>query len=101
MSYKKNTEFDINGTYIETQAHTKLKGLILDGLAQEMMKYTKYPKDYQCEEVAVALMKAHPCLGQLGDKTGSWGWKQSLKYKYKTIEQNSDDLDILRYMSTP
>ncbi|XP_071393706.1 uncharacterized protein [Centroberyx affinis] len=46
-----------------------------------MMKYTKYPRDYQCEEVAAALTRAHPCLGQLGSKTGFWGWKQSLKYK--------------------
>ena len=46
-----------------------------------MIKFTKYPKDYQCEEVAAALTRAHPCLGQLGSKTGFEGWKQSLKYK--------------------
>ncbi|KAJ8341873.1 hypothetical protein SKAU_G00341640 [Synaphobranchus kaupii] len=53
-----------------------------------MVKYTKYPKDYQCEEVAAALTRAHPCLGQLGSKTGFWGWKQSLKFKmqnYRTM----------------
>lgn len=74
----KNTEFEINGTYFSPGP--KLKGVILDGLAQEMMKYTKYPKDFQCEEVAAALTRAHPCLGQLGSKTGFGGWKQSLKY---------------------
>lgn len=76
---QKNMEFETNGTYFNPGP--KLKGVILDGLAQEMMKYTKYPKDYQCEEVAAALTRVHPCLGQLGSKTGFWGWKQSLKYK--------------------
>ena len=76
---QKNNEFETNGTYFNPGP--KLKGIILDGLAQEMMKYTKYPKDYQCDEVAAALTRTHPCLGQLGSKTGFWGWKQSLKYK--------------------
>lgn len=76
---QKNTEFETKGTYFNPGP--KLKGIILDGLAQEMMKYTKYPKDYQCEEVAAALTRAHPCLGQLGCKSGFSGWKQSLKYK--------------------
>ena len=76
---QKNNLFEINGTYFNPGP--KLKGVILDGLAQEMMKYTKYPKDYQCEEVAAALTRTHPCLGQLGSKTGFWGWKQSLNYK--------------------
>lgn len=76
---QKDTEFQENGTHFNPGP--KLKGVILDGLAQEMMRYTKYPKDYQCEEVAAALTRAHPCLGQLGSKTGFWGWKQSLKYK--------------------
>lgn len=75
----KNTEFEGKGTYFNPGP--KLKGIILNGLAQEMVKYTKYPKDYQCEEVAAALTRVHPCLGQLGSKTGFWGWKQSLKYK--------------------
>ncbi|XP_051996479.1 uncharacterized protein LOC127653727 [Xyrauchen texanus] len=80
---QKNTEFETNGTYFNPGP--KLKGVILDGLAQEMMKYAKYPKDYQCEEVAAALTRAHPCLGQLGSKTGSWGWKKSLKYKMQNF----------------
>lgn len=58
---QKDTEFQENGTYFSPGP--KLKGVILDGLAQEMMRYTKYPKDYQCEEVAAALTRAHPCLG--------------------------------------
>ncbi|XP_034095551.1 uncharacterized protein LOC117561933 [Gymnodraco acuticeps] len=74
-----NAEFETTGTYF--QPGLKLKGVILDGLAQEMIKFTKYPKDYQCEEVAAALTRAHPCLGQLGSKIGFGGWKQSLKYK--------------------
>lgn len=76
---QKNAEFDRSGTFF-TPGH-KLKGVILDGLAQEIIKYIKYPKHYQCEEVAEALTRVHPCLGQLGTKTGFWGWKQSLKCK--------------------
>lgn len=80
---QKNTEFETSGTYFDPGP--KLKSVILEGLAQEMLKYTKYPKDYQCDEVAAALTKAHPCLGQLGSKTGFWGWKQSLKYKMQNF----------------
>lgn len=76
---QKNNELETNGTYFSPGP--KLKGVILDGLAQEMMKYTKYRKDYQHEEVAADLTRTHPSLGQLGSKTGFWGWKQSLKYK--------------------
>ena len=78
-SYNKRILSETNGTYFNPGP--KLKGVILDGLAQEIMKYTKYPKDYQCEEIASTLTKVHPCLGQLGSKTGFWRWKQSLKYK--------------------
>ncbi|XP_039467486.1 uncharacterized protein LOC120439999 isoform X1 [Oreochromis aureus] len=73
---QKNAEYEANGTLFKPGI--KLKGVILDGLAQEMLKYTKYPKDDQCEEVAAAVTRTHPCLGQLGSKTGFWGWKQSL-----------------------
>lgn len=87
---QKNNEFETNGSYFNPGP--KLKGVILDGLAQEMMKYTKYPKDYQCEEVAAALTKTHPCLGQLGSKTGFWGWKQSLKYKMQNYRTKLERL---------
>lgn len=78
---QKNTEYEANGTLFKPGM--KLKGVILDGLAQEMLKYTKYPKDCQCEEVAAALTRTHPCLGS---KTGFWGWKQSLKYKMQNYQ---------------
>lgn len=65
LSYTLTVEFESNRTYFNPGP--KLKGIILDGLAQEMVKYTK---DYQCEEVAEALTRAHPCLGQLGSMTG-------------------------------
>ena len=68
---QKNAEFETNGSCFNPGP--KLKSVILDGLAEEMMKYTKYPKDYHCEEVAEALTKAHPCLGQLGSRTGFLG----------------------------
>ncbi|KAK7944893.1 hypothetical protein WMY93_000621 [Mugilogobius chulae] len=76
---QKNAEFEAEGKYFTPGP--KLKTVILEFLAQEMLKYTKYPKDYQCEEVAEALTRTHPCLSQLGSRSGFWGWKQSLKYK--------------------
>lgn len=79
--HQKNTEFETNGTYFNPGP--KLKWVILDGLAQEIMKYTK---DYQCEEVAAALTRVHLCLMQLGSKTGFWGWISHLGIKCKTIK---------------
>lgn len=38
------------------------------------------------QEVAAALTRTHPCWGQLGTKTGYWGWKQSLKYKMQNYQ---------------
>ncbi|XP_051800534.1 uncharacterized protein LOC127532604 [Acanthochromis polyacanthus] len=76
---QKNAEFESNGTYFTPGLN--LKRVILEGLAQEIMKYTKYPKDYQWEEVAGALIRAHPCLAQMGATDGFGGWKTSLKFK--------------------
>lgn len=81
---QKNAEYEANGTLFKPGI--KLKGVILDGLAQEMLKYTISLKDYQCEEVAAALTRTHHCLGQLGSKTGFWGWKQSLKNKMQNYQ---------------
>ena len=81
---QKNAELETNGTCFNPGP--KLKSVILDGLAQKIMKYTKYPKDYHCEEVAAALTRALPCLGHLGTRTGFWGWKQSLKYDVQNLQ---------------
>ncbi|KAJ7983855.1 hypothetical protein DPEC_G00370530 [Dallia pectoralis] len=62
-----------------------------------MVKYTKYPKDYQCDEVAAALTRAHSCLGQLGSKTGFWGWKQSLKYKMQNYRTKLGRVNSLKH----
>lgn len=74
-----NAEFTATGTYFNP-GH-KLKSVILDGIAEEILKYTAYPSDSQFDKAAAALTKAHPCLGELGSRIGYWGWKQSLKYK--------------------
>lgn len=59
----------------------KLKSDILEGLIQEVVKYTVYLTDSKFEEVAEALILKHPCLKEKGSPTGYEGWKMSLKYK--------------------
>ena len=59
----------------------KLKSDILEGLVQEVVKYTVYLRDSKFDEVAEALILKHPCLKEKGSPTGYEGWKMSLKYK--------------------
>ena len=59
----------------------KTRSDILEGLAEEIMKYTAYPKDEQLEEVAKALIQSHPCLLEKGTRSGYCGWKHYLKIK--------------------
>ncbi|XP_060716492.1 uncharacterized protein LOC132839498 isoform X2 [Tachysurus vachellii] len=69
----------------------KLKSSILDGLAEEMVKYKVYPTDAEYNQVAAALIQKHPCLKDRGSVSGYSGWKESLKYKlanYRTKLRN-------------
>ncbi|KAK2825411.1 hypothetical protein Q7C36_019338 [Tachysurus vachellii] len=69
----------------------KLKSSILDGLAEEMVKYKVYPTDSEYDQVAAALIEKHPCLKDRCSVTGYSGWKASLKYKlanYRTKLRN-------------
>lgn len=69
----------------------KLKISILDGLAEEMVKYKVYPTDAEYDQVAATLIQKHPCLKERGSVTGYSGWKASLKYKlgnYRTKLRN-------------
>uniref|UniRef100_A0A3P9HSY4 PB1 domain-containing protein n=1 Tax=Oryzias latipes TaxID=8090 RepID=A0A3P9HSY4_ORYLA len=74
-----NNAFKESGTLLNPDP--KLKSSILDGLTQEMVKYKVYLSDREFEDVAEALILAHPCLKEPGSITGYGGWKISLKYK--------------------
>lgn len=55
-----NDEFKAHGTFLSPTP--KVRSDILKGLAEEIIKYTAYPRDEQLEEVAKALTQSHPCL---------------------------------------
>lgn len=74
-----NIEFNAHGTLLSPTPKTRSD--ILEGLAEEIMKYTPYPKNEQLEEVAKALIKSHPCLLEKGTRSGYCGWKYYLKIK--------------------
>ncbi|XP_062240634.1 uncharacterized protein LOC133950599 [Platichthys flesus] len=74
-----NTAFKETGTLLSPD--TQLKSAILDGLTETIVKYKVYLSDREFEEVAEALVSAHPCLKEPGSVTGFGGWKTSLKYK--------------------
>lgn len=76
---KGNREFIANGTCLVPGY--KLKSVILDYMAEEIMKYSAYPGNSQLEKAAIALMLTHPCLTEQGSSSGHWGWKNSLKMK--------------------
>lgn len=60
---------------------SKMKSDILQKLAEQIYKYKAYPSEADFCEVAESLVKTHPCLMEPGSSCGSYGWKQSLKFK--------------------
>ncbi|CAL8358741.1 unnamed protein product [Merluccius merluccius] len=74
-----NNEFKAHGTRLCPTP--KVRSDILEGLAEEIIKYTAYPRDEQLEEVAKALTQSHPCLLEKATRTGYCGWKHYLKIK--------------------
>ncbi len=84
-----NSEYQKKGSLLNPDP--KLKSDILDGLAEEIIKFKVYLSDAEFNEVAEALIKRHPCLKEQGSLTGCSGWKRSLKYKmsnYRTKLRN-------------
>lgn len=79
MLHTGNNEFNAHGTLLSPTPKTRSD--ILEGLAEEIMKYTAYPNDEQLEEVAKALIQSHPCLLEKGTRSGYCGWKHYLKIK--------------------
>uniref|UniRef100_UPI003AAA4CD3 uncharacterized protein n=1 Tax=Centroberyx gerrardi TaxID=166262 RepID=UPI003AAA4CD3 len=76
---KGNNDFNANGTFLSLTP--KVRSDILEGLPEEIIKYTAYPRDDQFEEVAEALVQTHPCLCEKGTRTGYCGWKHYIKIK--------------------
>ena len=74
-----NADFNANGTLLSLTP--KIRSDILEGLAEEMIKYTVYPRDDHYETVAEALIQTHPCLFEKGTRTGYCGWKHYIKVK--------------------
>lgn len=72
-------EFNARGTSLSPTR--KVRSDILESLAEEIIKYTVYPKDEQLEEVVKALVQSHPCLLEKGTRGGYCGWKHYLKIK--------------------
>ncbi|KAL7375117.1 hypothetical protein ABVT39_012126 [Epinephelus coioides] len=84
-----NSDFQSNGTLFSPSP--RMKPDILECLASQIIKYKAYPSSAECDAVAEALVKKHPCLREQGSVTGFYGWKISVKYKmanYRTKLRN-------------
>ncbi|XP_036004676.1 sterile alpha motif domain-containing protein 3-like [Fundulus heteroclitus] len=74
-----------------------MKHVILERLAETMYKYTAYPTEEHCRDVASALIAKHPCLKEAGSPTGYCGWKNSIKFKmgnFRTKMRRSGMADV-------
>lgn len=74
-----NAEYRANGTLLTPPP--KLRIDILEGMAEQIFKYTAYPSVSQIEETAEVLVHVHPCLKERGTCAGHEGWKRYLKTK--------------------
>lgn len=84
-----------DGTRMEVSRD--MKHVILEKLAETVYKYTAYPTEEQCREVAAALIAKHPCLKEAGSPTGYCGWKNSFKFKmgnFRTKMRRSGMADV-------
>lgn len=71
-------EYNKSGTFPKT---AKVKGDILEKLAEAIYAFTAYPSNAQISDVAEILVKTYPCLREPGSYSGFYGWQQSIKYK--------------------
>lgn len=83
-----NAEYRANATLLTPPP--KLRMDILEGIAEQIFKYTAYPSVSQIEEPAEVLVHVHPCLKERGTHAGHEGWKHYLKTKvanyHKTVQ---------------
>lgn len=64
-------DYKKNGTPLTIM---KVKGDILEKLAETMYTYTAYPSGEQICDIAEALVKKYPCLKEPGSFSGCYGW---------------------------
>ncbi|XP_058481952.1 transmembrane protein 68 isoform X1 [Solea solea] len=64
-----------------------VKSVILDRLADVIIKYTAYPSKDHYESIAKALVAKHPCLKEPGSGKGWYCWVFSLKFKMGNYRQ--------------
>ncbi|XP_057190382.1 sterile alpha motif domain-containing protein 3 [Triplophysa rosa] len=74
-----DAEFNKSGTLLIPPP--KLRSDILEGMAEQIFRFTAYPTDSQLDQAAEALINAHPYLREKGTHTGHEGWKHYLKIK--------------------
>ncbi|KAL1249186.1 hypothetical protein QQF64_020191 [Cirrhinus molitorella] len=70
----------------------KLRSDILEGMAEDIVRYAAYPTDSQLDQAAEALINAHPCLREKGTRTGHEGWKHYLKIKMANFHSKHCEL---------
>ncbi|KAL2089328.1 hypothetical protein ACEWY4_014016 [Coilia grayii] len=87
-----NGEFRAHGTLLNPPP--KLRMDILEGMAEEIFKYTAYPSDAQIEEAADVLVHKHPCLRQRGSHGGHEGWKLYLKTKVANFRTKLSNIGL-------
>ncbi|XP_063077044.1 uncharacterized protein LOC134467049 [Engraulis encrasicolus] len=60
---------------------------VLEIMAQTIYSFKPYPSNTDICKASEALITAHPCLKELGSKTGWYGWKVSLAFKMGNYRQ--------------
>ncbi|CAL9684749.1 unnamed protein product [Knipowitschia caucasica] len=76
-----------------------MKHIILSTLAEEMYRFSPYPKEEDFIQVASALTQKHPCLKEAGSANGFSGWKNSLQFKmgnFRTKMRKAGLADVMR-----
>lgn len=87
-----NAEFRENGSLLTPAPN--LRTDILEGMADEIFKYTAYPSDIQIAEAAEVLVHTHPCLREKGAPSGYEGWKEYLRTKVGNFRTKLRKIDL-------
>lgn len=80
-----NRAFEISGKSVKLTRSQKHN--VLESMAETIHSFKPYPRDGELGKAAEALITAHPCLKELGSKSGWYGWKVSLAYKMGNYRQ--------------
>lgn len=80
-----NRVFETSGKTVKLTRSQKHN--VLESMAETIHSFKPYPSDREIGKAAEALITAHPCLKELGSKTGWYGWKVSLGFKMGNYRQ--------------